>query len=98
MSVEEKTGSRYLPLDSFSEHVAANIRAVAGIRGLNASDLARSLGITRPAASMKLRGKRDWSIDDLGKLSDILEVPPSTFIDRFAEWYALRGSNPGPTD
>ncbi|MFP7707904.1 helix-turn-helix transcriptional regulator [Trueperella sp. LYQ141] len=62
-----------------SQLVAANVRAEAARRLLTQGDLARALGVTQGAISMKWTGRRAWKLDDLGPLSELFDIPLSQF-------------------
>ena len=62
---------------SLAQHVAANVRSLASVAGINGSDLARALGVTQASVSLKWRGKRDWKLDEIEAIAKILHVKPA---------------------
>ena len=56
--------------------VAANVRAESARVGLKQTDLARVLGMSQPALNKRWNDLRDWSFDDLDKLSEVLGIEP----------------------
>lgn len=65
---------------SFSEIVAANVRAEASRRGMRQADLARALGWTAPRIGSRWNGGRSWKLDELAQLSQLLRVPVDNFV------------------
>lgn len=62
--------------------VAANVRARAARLGLNASRLARELGMAQSSCNERWRGVRPWQLTELDKLARILEVEPGQLLAR----------------
>lgn len=81
----------FLPVDTFAQQVAANIRIEAAARGVNQSDIARALGVARAGVSVKWRGQRPWSLEDIEGVARFLRTTPSALCAR-------RDSNPQPSD
>ncbi|WP_300682549.1 helix-turn-helix transcriptional regulator [Nocardioides sp.] len=54
--------------------IAANINALLGLADWKKSHLSRATGITEATISRKMRGMADWSITDLDKIADVLNV------------------------
>ena len=61
---------------SFSEIVAANVRATTARRGMSATDLARATGINRSALGMRWNGQRQWQLEDLDRVATVLGTTP----------------------
>jgi transcriptional regulator with XRE-family HTH domain len=59
---------------TFAQTVAANVRAECSRRQITGVELSRELGIAQPAISLRLRGKRSWSLDELDHLARFLNV------------------------
>jgi transcriptional regulator with XRE-family HTH domain len=57
--------------------VADNVRLLCARRGVNQSDLARLLGLSRMSVSDRFRYKTPWAIDELGILAVWFGVPVS---------------------
>ncbi len=77
--------------ESFAAQVAENIRAEAGRRGVNQSDIARALGIAQAAISERWRGRREWRLNEIEAVARLLGTTTSTLC-------AIRDSNPEPAD
>ena len=60
--------------------IAAEVRAAASRRGKTQADLAEILCLGRGAVSRRLNGHQEFSIDELYRLADALEVDASVFI------------------
>jgi transcriptional regulator with XRE-family HTH domain len=63
------------------EKVIANIKTIRESKNLKAEYLAGQLGISQPAYSKKETGENDFTLPELIKLSDVLEVPLVKIID-----------------
>ncbi len=63
------------------EKVIANIKTIRESKNLKAEFLATHLGISQPAYSKKETGENDFTLPELIKLSDVLEVPLVKIID-----------------
>ena len=73
-----------------AEHHAIDVSGISGIdslkhllaqNGMNASDLARLLGIHPSMGSKILKGERSLTVDHLRKLSKRFKVSPGLFMD-----------------
>ena len=87
---------------TFSEIVAANVRAMAGRRGIIPAELARKLGVSRGTISTRWTGKVQWQLEDLDAVAQILGTTPWALTQPAAgdEWEPepLEWKNaPGPT-
>ncbi|MFH5821285.1 helix-turn-helix domain-containing protein [Georgenia sp. AZ-5] len=60
--------------------VAANIRFEAARRELSQQDLAEMIGRSRAAVSARYRGKVPWTIDEVGRIAEMLGVPPGELL------------------
>lgn len=69
--------------------VGGNVKYLMGDRGLEQSDLARRVGVDQSTLSLKLNGKRKWTVGELVQVSDIFGVS----IDALAR---RRGLDPIP--
>ena len=76
--------------------MAENVRVECARRGWNQSDLARALGVSSSTVNAKWRGARQWQLDELEDVADVLGVTVADLMsaDKWAHW----GSNPEPTD
>jgi transcriptional regulator with XRE-family HTH domain len=94
----------------FNGIVAENIRALAARRRRTQTDVARILGITSGAVSLKYSGRNPWSLSDIAKVAAYLGTTPwnlATPIDEesaqpklsaVSDLYTARDSNPEPID
>ena len=60
--------------------VTANVRAEMARRRLKQEDVAPLLGLTQSAMSRRLVGDVEFSVSELRKLADVLQVPASTLL------------------
>lgn len=61
--------------------VTRNLRVLMAIRGIEGyATLAKTLGIDAASVSNKMRGKRQWNLDDIEKLAAEFRVPASALI------------------
>ena len=51
--------------------VAEEVRSMMGRKQLRGADLARTLGISQPQISYRVRGKVAWSLDELDELAGL---------------------------
>ena len=58
----------------------ANVRAEMVRRGETQVTLAAKLHVTQPTLSRRLRGEADWTINDLYRLAEVLQVPLSALL------------------
>ena len=61
---------------TFSEIVAANVRALAGRRGIIPAELARMLNVSRSTLSNRWTGKIQWQLEDLDAVAQALGTTP----------------------
>lgn len=58
------------------------LKALLEEKGLNQTEVAKLLGISRTALNQKLNGKNDFLSEELSKLSKLLGVDPEIFFTR----------------
>ena len=63
------------------ELVAAEVRAELARQQLSGVRAAKALGWSQNYLSVRLRGTVEFSVTDLFKIADLLEVPVSTFLE-----------------
>lgn len=99
---------------NFNGIVAENIRALAGRRGVSQSDIARAIGFTPQAVSIRWRGRREWQLSDIEKVAAYFGVTPWELCQPYEnggqpklaavrgrndrESYTARDLNPEPSD
>lgn len=65
-----------------SAAVARNIKGLMGKNDCNQTELADHLGMSQPALSRRLRGKQEWSIDELDTVAERFDVSiPDLLVD-----------------
>jgi antitoxin component HigA of HigAB toxin-antitoxin module len=64
-----------------NETVSAVVRACMGLTGDNQDDVARVLGLTRPAVTARLAGRTRWTVIELELLGAHYGVEPAAFLD-----------------
>lgn len=87
---------------TFSEIVAANVRALAARRGLIPAELALRIGMPNSSLSRRWRGAQQWQLEDLDAVAQALGTTPWALTQPAAgdEWEPepLEWKNaPGPT-
>ena len=60
----------------FALLVAENIRALAARRGITQTLLARELGVAQSIISMRWNGKRQWQLEDMERVAEVLGTTP----------------------
>ncbi|MGV4289235.1 helix-turn-helix domain-containing protein [Trueperella pyogenes] len=63
-------------LHRFDLLVAENIRALAARRGMNQSEVARAIGLNQGAVNQRWNGKRQWQLEDIARVADVLGTTP----------------------
>lgn len=58
------------------------IRAAMVLKGMTGGELAKEIGISKAALSLKMTGKRDWKLDEMFKIQEIL-APDKTLDQLF---------------
>lgn len=66
----------------FRERVAAEVRAEIGRQGVTASSVSERADISRSALSRKLCGAADFTLEELVRVADVLNVPASALVAR----------------
>lgn len=61
--------------------MSAVVRACAGLAGESQADIARVLGITRPAVTARLSGRTRWTVAEVEALADHYGVEVAAFFD-----------------
>ena len=64
------------PVTSFRQIVAANVRALAGRRGVIPAELAPRIGMSRSSLSARWTGKIQWQLEDLEAVARVLGTTP----------------------
>ena len=65
----------------YTEAVASDIRALMARRGYRISDLAKVIGKLPATAAQKYWGTTRITVDELGAISEWLDVPAGDFFD-----------------
>jgi len=64
--------------------VAGEVRAEAARRRVSQRAIAVALGVSQTAVSRRLNGEIPFDVDELGKVAELLGVPPAQFLERVA--------------
>lgn len=78
--------------DAFTRSVAAEIRAVAGRKGLRQFEVAEKAGISRSTFGPLWKGDRIIDVDQLARIAAALGVQPNTLVQPGWDDRAKRGS------
>jgi transcriptional regulator with XRE-family HTH domain len=65
-----------------TETVAAEVRAQLGRKHMTAAELARRVGISAAAMSLRLNSRVPLDVAELEQIGEILGVPPARFLER----------------
>ena len=65
---------------SLQQIVSRNLKMALAYFGMDQKTLAAGLGMTSSAISLKMRGKIDWSLNDIEKASDFFNVKPEALV------------------
>jgi transcriptional regulator with XRE-family HTH domain len=68
--------------ESYSQRVAAEVRAHAARRGILQKDLARTLKIDPSQVSGRMRGRIAFTLDDLAILARLFDVEPGELLPK----------------
>jgi len=61
-----------------------NVQAEMARNGITQGDLARSLDMHQAAVSRRLTGRTDWTLPEVTKVADLLNVPLSALLPEVA--------------
>ncbi len=64
------------------EKILSNIKTIREAKDLSGEYLAAQMGITQATYSRKEKGEIDFSLNDLLKVSEVLEVPMARLMDK----------------
>jgi transcriptional regulator with XRE-family HTH domain len=64
------------------EKILSNIKTIREAKDLSGEYLATQMGITQATYSRKEKGEIDFSLNDLLKVSEVLEVPMGKLVDQ----------------
>ncbi len=64
------------------EKILSNIKTIREAKDLSGEYLAAQMGITQATYSRKEKGEIDFSLNDLLKVSEVLEVPMGKLVDQ----------------
>jgi len=66
--------------DDARQRVAANVRAELARAGMNQTDLAKAMGISRQNASQRLLGRSAFKAEEIIQIGQWLGVAPETLL------------------
>lgn len=78
----------------FAAIIAENIRALAARRGYNQKSLANALGLANGTISMRWNGKRDWPLNDIARVAEVLDTTPWALCQPAPEYDTSRVNSP----
>lgn len=68
--------------ETYSQRVAAEVRAHASRMGFEQKDLAKTLGLNPSGVTNRMRGRVAFTLDELATLADLFGVEPSDLLPR----------------
>lgn len=69
-----------MQINPTDQRVAANVRAEMGRRALSQSALAERIGCTQQSLSRRLTGRTSFSVSELDRIADALQVSVKTLL------------------
>lgn len=69
-------------MGEFARAYARAVRAAVDAAGLSGSEVARRLGRAQSYASVRLQGRKAWTLDELDDIAHILGMEPEDLLDR----------------
>lgn len=73
-----------MPMEQQAVTVAANLRAEMGRRQISQAALAEAIGIAQPSVSKRLHGHVPWTLSELTRVAEFLDLPLSTLLEGVA--------------
>lgn len=67
-----------IPLETI---ISRNVKVALALRDKNQTDLSRALGVSRATISQKIHGVCSWTIADMEKVGQFLDIAPSRLLD-----------------
>ena len=70
------------PLGGFASLFARYVKRAADEAGLSGSEIGRRLGRAQSYASLRLNGRKAWTLDELDAIADLLGITPAELVER----------------
>ena len=70
------------PLGGFASLFARYVKRAADEAGLSGSEIGRRLGRAQSYASLRLNGRKAWTLDELDAIADMLGITPAELVER----------------
>lgn len=68
-------------MTTLDDVVSHNVRLLSVARGTTPTAIARELGQSHQWLQAKIAGRNRWTVDDLGRVADALDVTPGELVD-----------------
>ena len=69
-------------LGGFASLFARYVKRAADEAGLSGSEIGRRLGRAQSYASLRLNGRKAWTLDELDAIADMLGITPAELVER----------------
>lgn len=70
------------PLGGFAQAYASAVRDAVAAAGVSGNQLSKQMGRAQSYVSLRLQGRRAWTLDELDEIARIIDVPISELMDR----------------
>lgn len=70
------------PLGGFAQAYARAVRDAVAAAGVSGNQLSKRMGRAQSYVSLRLQGRRAWTLDELDEIARIIDVPISELMDR----------------
>ncbi len=70
------------PMGEFARAYARAVRAAVDDNGMSGSELARRLGRAQSYISLRLQGRKAWTLDELDAIASIIGMNPQDLMER----------------
>ena len=70
------------PIGGFARAFAGAVRALVGSAGISGSELARRMGRAQSYVSLRLNGRKAWTLDELDQIASILGISVGELFDK----------------
>ena len=69
-------------MGTFAQEYARAVRAAVEEAGLSGSGVARHIGRAQSYVSVRLQGRKAWTLDELDDIAHLLGITPEELLDR----------------
>lgn len=70
------------PIGGFARVFASTVRALVNAAGISGSELARRMGRAQSYVSLRLNGRKAWTLDELDQIASILGISVGELFDK----------------